>query len=76
MSTIRLFLDAALSSSVKQGRIIGSTETSFSVATRDGVKVVPRDTITPYAVNDEVRLVNGQLSGKLRSAASLPIYYV
>lgn len=59
-----------------QGRVVSATETTLSVATRSGVVTVPRNSLTPYAVGDEVTVKGGAISGRKKDTSLLPRYYV
>lgn len=76
MSGIRSLLNVISGKKIDSGRIVASTETTLSVATRAGVMVVPREALSPYSIGDEVKVANGAISGKLRSTDTLPVYYV
>lgn len=76
MTTVKKLLEAVSAPRASSGKVVASTETTLSVATRAGVIVVPRERTTLYTVGDEVRVANGMISGKVKDTASLPVYYV
>lgn len=76
MTTVKKLISALSTPRTSSGKVVASTETTLSVATRAGVVVVPRERVSLYAVGDEVRVANGMIAGKVKDTASLPVYHV
>lgn len=76
MSGVRKLVGLLARGDSVQGKVVSASETTLSVATRSGVVTVPRSTVTPYAVGDEVTVRGGAITGRKKDTSLLPRYYV
>lgn len=77
MSNIQTLVNALSVAQSRGGKIVASTDTTYSIATKSGIVVAPRSAGDTYAVGDSIKVTpDGVILGKVRSISSLPVYYV